>query len=33
MDINLVNYMQNQLWNVPTGFHRYMYNIIDWLCI
>ncbi|MCQ2287466.1 MAG: AAA family ATPase [Bacteroidales bacterium] len=30
MDINLVNYMQNQLWNVPTGFHRYMYNIIDW---
>ncbi len=30
MDISLVNYMQNQLWNVPTDFHRYMYNIIDW---
>ena len=30
MDINLVNYMQNQLQSVPTDFQRYMYDKIDW---
>lgn len=30
MDINLVNYMQNQLLNTPTDFQRYMYYKIDW---
>lgn len=30
MDINLVNYMQNQLQNTPTDFYRYMFDKIDW---
>ena len=30
MDINLVNYMQNQLANTPTDFKRYMFENIDW---
>ena len=30
MDINLVNYMQNQLQSVPADFQRYMYDKIDW---
>lgn len=30
MDINLVNYMQNQLANTPTKFKRYMFDNIDW---
>lgn len=30
MDINLVNYMQNQLANTPTDFKRYMFETIDW---
>lgn len=30
MDINLVNYMQNQLASTPTKFKRYMFDNIDW---
>ena len=30
MDINLVNYMQNQLANTPVNFKRYMFENIDW---
>ena len=29
MDINLVNYMQNQLASTPTKFKRYMFDNID----
>lgn len=30
MDINLVNYMQNQLASTPVNFKRYMFENIDW---
>lgn len=30
MNIELVNYMQNQLANIPTDFQRYMHDKIDW---
>lgn len=30
MDLSLVRFMRSQLGNVPTDFHRYLYDRVDW---